>query len=498
INWAGSANPRANPAGALYCIEIDVQCHGPCSDPDLQIWYRDADGDGYGDPNTTMSAASAPAGHVADGSDCDDADRGVHPAGAESCDGLDNDCDGVVDEGVSATWYLDEDRDGYGNLSRSIESCAATGAFTATDPRDCDDTDAHMSPVASEVCDDRDNDCDGAIDEGLDSVFYLDLDGDGYGGRETVQACVQPSGTSRQPGDCDDDAVDIHPGAEDVCDHIDNDCDGVYDEDPEYLYNADRDNDGYGDPVEVIAACAPPVGFIADDTDCNDSDRNAFPGAEETCDGVDNNCDGVIDPDEACPTEATYTACSAEDGWNRELVHPDADPDKADPAELGPWATAVRGRTERKAAISGANWIWTSRTDTDGRPVPEAVLARPFELEEDVEVLSATLDIASDGRFSAAINGEPVAASEEATSSTAPTSWDVTDSIQLGWNRLEVDVEEQEEMPEEEGPPGLLYCLTIDVECTDGPCPALDDDRRITDRPAHRMRGGEPRHDRRR
>ena len=481
-NWGGSNNPRSNPAGALFCVDLDVTCEGACPEPELQTWYLDADGDGYGDAATATEAASAPAGHVADSTDCDDGEARVHPAGTETCDDLDNDCDGMVDEGMSLTWYLDADADGYGTLARSVESCAPFGEFTAVDPRDCDDTDATVSPAATETCDGRDNDCDREIDEELGQVYFADLDGDGYGSDETVTACEQPSGTALRAGDCDDDASDIHPGAEDTCDHIDNDCDGTTDEDPEYTYNADHDNDGYGDPVEFIAACAPPAGYIADDTDCDDSDRSTHPGAEERCDGIDNDCDGAIESTDECPVETTYTVCSAEDGWNRQLVNPSADLAAASLDELGPWATEARESKSWKAEIAGADWIWIDSEDDGNRQAQDATFARPFELGEGVEVLSATLDIAADRFFEARINGERVAEDERGTSRRTATSWDVTEALRSGWNRLDVDVEGAGNSSDNASPAGLLYCLSIEVECEGAACPELDDDSRVTDR----------------
>ena len=95
---------------------------------------------------------------------------------------------------------------------------------------DCDDTNAQVYSGAEEICDGLDNDCDGLVDENAGSIFYQDSDGDGFGGSTTIQSCTQPSGYVVQGGDCDDSDATINPNAVEVCDGIDNNCDGVVDE----------------------------------------------------------------------------------------------------------------------------------------------------------------------------------------------------------------------------------------------------------------------------
>ena len=95
---------------------------------------------------------------------------------------------------------------------------------------DCDDTNAQVYSGAEEICDGLDNDCDGFVDEDAGSIFYQDSDGDGFGGSTTIQSCEQPSGYVAQGGDCDDSDATINPNAVEVCDGIDNNCDGVVDE----------------------------------------------------------------------------------------------------------------------------------------------------------------------------------------------------------------------------------------------------------------------------
>jgi hypothetical protein len=141
-------------SAALTTVEVI-----PCA------WYYDGDFDGYGDPAQIVETCVQPAGYVADATDCDDRRPAVNPGATELCDGLDNDCDTVVDEPDAADapwWYPDVDGDTYGDLAAGVRACSAPGAFISTG-LDCDDGDPAISPVADEVCGDGvDDDCDGA------------------------------------------------------------------------------------------------------------------------------------------------------------------------------------------------------------------------------------------------------------------------------------------------------------------------------------------------
>jgi hypothetical protein len=148
-----------------------------------------------------------------------------------ACDGLDEDCDGAIDEGLLVTFYEDQDGDGYGALE--VQRCPTGEAGWSLEPGDCDDGDAAVHPGAAELCNELDDDCDGATDEELEPPWwYVDADGDGYGDADQAsQTCLQPEGSSERSGDCDDSDAEIHPGAFETCgDDMDEDCDGVVDE----------------------------------------------------------------------------------------------------------------------------------------------------------------------------------------------------------------------------------------------------------------------------
>jgi hypothetical protein len=312
-------DPAVYPGADETCNGMDDDCDGYVDEDDAVdagTWYADADGDGYGDAGTTSVACDAPAGTVEDDGDCDDADPRVHPEADEHCNGVDDDCDGTVDEDDAidaATWYADADADGYGDASVSVTTCGQ-GDGWVEDDSDCDDSDPEVNPSADERCNGVDDDCDGAVDEddAVDaSAVYPDADGDGYGDAEAkgIACCACPSGYVTDSSDCDDADASIHPGADERCDGVDDDCDGTVDEDDAIdatTWYADADSDGYGDASVSLTTCLAASGWVLDDTDCDDSDASVHPGADEHCDGVDDDCDGVVDEEDALDTIDQY------------------------------------------------------------------------------------------------------------------------------------------------------------------------------------------------
>ncbi|HEX6590193.1 MAG TPA: MopE-related protein [Longimicrobiales bacterium] len=196
-------------------------------------WFADADGDGFGDPGTSVLAAFAPPGYIADNSDCNDADPMTYPGAYEYADGNDNDCNGVVDDTAGLyTWYLDADFDGYGEPYTWVEAPFAPYGYVG-DNSDCNDSDGSTYPGAYEYIDGVDNDCDGIIDNGggAYTYWYYDADGDAYGNPFSwIYDYSPPPGYVGDNTDCDDSSYWIFPGATEVLNGADDDCDGEVDE----------------------------------------------------------------------------------------------------------------------------------------------------------------------------------------------------------------------------------------------------------------------------
>jgi len=309
---------EVNPAADEVCNEIDDDCDGTADNDDAldaATWYIDADADSYGDPDTTTTACEAPSGYAENGDDCNDSNARAYLGATEYCDSVDNDCDGTIDNDYALDadlWYADADGDGQGDAETTASSCDEPLGYV-DNATDCDDTEPLAFVGGSEICDGSDNDCDGAIDDADDDVdsstysdWYIDGDGDGWGSADTVQsACDAPDGFVDNTTDCDDTEPLAWTGATEVCDDVDNDCDGATDSadgdvdlSSQREWWADTDGDGYGDPDSNTAACEQPSGYIADSTDCDDADASINPSASEVCDGTDNDCDGDTDDDD--------------------------------------------------------------------------------------------------------------------------------------------------------------------------------------------------------
>jgi hypothetical protein len=164
-------------------------------------------------------------------------------------------------------------------------------------PDDCDDNDATVNPNADEVCDGIDNNCDGATDDAGEGVgaWYPDVDGDGYGDLNAgILACEQPAGTVADSTDCDDTQAASFPENPEVCDEIDNDCDGRADEGATDIVQSwqDLDGDGYGNSDIDNLGCTMPEGYSLTRGDCDDTDPAIYPWAsEDVCgDGIDQDC----------------------------------------------------------------------------------------------------------------------------------------------------------------------------------------------------------------
>ncbi len=366
------ADPNVSPAATEVCdvAGVDEDC-----DPSTFGSDGDTDGDGFTD------AACCNGDRCGD--DCDDRAAGVHPGEAEECDGVDQDCDGATDEGVMATFVRDMDGDGFSDVSVDadrVEACTAPAGYAARGG-DCDDMNASTHPGAFDRCDpeevdddcsgtpndppggcactsgssrtcplpgacaassqncvsglwggcgigptedecgnDRDEDCDGAVDEGCSCS-------------EPFRVCGSDTGRcSRGTQECTGDGWGVCMGAiggePEICNAVDDDCDGEVDEGVAVICYVDGDSDGFAvstaPPTPNCGSVCPenwtdraPVDVASQD--CDGSDARAFPGQTEyfgrprnSEGGNDFDCDGVLEA--FAPFPPGTDACEAGPG----------------------------------------------------------------------------------------------------------------------------------------------------------------------------------------
>jgi hypothetical protein len=329
--------------GVEICDGEDNDCDGQLDESDAEdatTYFADTDGDGYGDPSVSESSCSQPSGFVENDEDCNDSNPNVNPDAEELCDGTDDDnCDGTVDEqcpcsagetrdcgtdvGVcqtgqqscdeSGTWGgcnggqggstetcdgLDNDCDGTadedfpkkGNAcSKGVGACESAGQLICNASGDDVECDASPNPPSNELCDGIDNDCNGVIDNGFGEKGDPCTVG--------VGAC-EATGTYTCAADGSDTVCDATPGTptSEVCGNsIDDNCNGTADE---------NCTCNYKNQTEGVCSMGIPSGGNCDPP-------NDFEMDESSCDGLDNDCDGVTDEGCACDFDNTSTGvCS--------------------------------------------------------------------------------------------------------------------------------------------------------------------------------------------
>ncbi len=243
----------------------------PCGARTPKVGYVDADGDGYGVATAGFRTFcdEVPRGYAVVPGDCDDGNREVHPGAIEECNDRDDNCNGQVDDGIpTQEWFLDRDGDGFGSGAATVK-CNAPSTQYVDRGGDCDDGDASVHPFAVESCNDKDDNCDGNIDEPFETK------GD---------SCrLQCAGTLK----CNAEGTGVA-------------CDAPA---PVAFY-ADEDEDGEGAAgsprLETACADEAPARMASNTRDCDDHDAQTHTGAQEVCDGLDNNCNAAVDEQLSC------------------------------------------------------------------------------------------------------------------------------------------------------------------------------------------------------
>ncbi|HKJ49522.1 MAG TPA: putative metal-binding motif-containing protein [Christiangramia sp.] len=371
-------------------------CDGPIA---KTRYYKDEDGDGYPD-QFFLEACTQPEGYIeirSDGKfDCNDFEKDVNPGATEICDGIDNNCDRQVDEGLRVQYYPDNDGDGYGsNSSVSLRCEGSEPEGYVLISGDCDDNDPNRYPGNTEVCDGIDNNCSGTTDEGLNKYYYLDSDGDDYasGTQSTAQkeyACELPSanyklllsdgGTLIGFGDCNDNNANINPGQSEIQGNgIDDDCDSSTPDVPEI---ADSDKDTVPDSNDLCPNT--PFGESVDSNGCSasqlDDDNDGVSNASDDCPNtpigesvnaigcsssqLDDDNDGVFNNVDNCPgtpigESVDVNGCSASqldsdgDGTPDSIDNCPNDINKIEPGDCGCGKPDVLVRYYRDADNDG-------------------------------------------------------------------------------------------------------------------------------------------------
>ncbi|WP_426748568.1 putative metal-binding motif-containing protein [Myxococcus faecalis] len=347
-------------------LPMDLSGNGAKPGTTVTLVTPDEDGDGFV-PSSSQTGKG--------GTDCDDGDAMRNPSRQELCDDKDNNCVGGVDEGLPlVAMFRDLDGDGVGG--EAIQHCAPAAGVRgyANVGGDCKDDNENIAPGKTEVCDNKDNNCDGRTDEGFDKNWYLDDDEDGVPRAGATVQCDRPGGKyknypSGPPFDCNDGDANNAPGKTEFCDNGDNNCDGnadetfdtkgdactnlsctgmfvcnaaqngvVCDAQPPRMFYPDKDGDLDGDQGATadeicVGEPLPQTGWVENSHgDCDDVDPASRPGRPEVCDGIDNDCNGQIDEGLTCGGTLKHVENyhvrfgSGDHDWKTVAAHPSGYP----------------------------------------------------------------------------------------------------------------------------------------------------------------------------
>ncbi len=299
-----SERPRAcdeqHACGAGQVCISGACRESPCGSRTPTVAYADMDRDGYAAVGAAprVFCEGVPSGYVTVLGDCDDSNADVHPLAAEACNGRDDNCDGVIDDGLpTRPWFLDADQDGFGRNTPALQACARPGPQYVDITGDCDDERADVHPGAAELCNGVDDNCDGAVDEPFKQ-------GAQALGTECVAICTGTYACNvAQTG-----TVCVAPAA------------------TSYYPDEDGDGEGQKDSEPVAAVCpgqAPPPLMAANTLDCDDHDSATNTQGTEVCDGLDNDCDGEVDELMSCGSlKMVEDPALVGRQWRTVAVHP--------------------------------------------------------------------------------------------------------------------------------------------------------------------------------